>query len=143
MNNKILIFLALGSLVLLGASCVQNLDNDITATTTEYEFKLTETEIESSAIKSNFYLSAVATGPNTAEFSWTVPDDMDTSGGFRILSSSKPEPMIPGAYWDWVAPNTSETTLTDVISGIRYFRICQWLGTGCGEYSNEVILNVE
>lgn len=143
MNNRILIFLALGSLVLLGAGCVQNIESDNATTATEDEFKLTETEIKSSAAESNFYLSAVATGPNRVEFSWTVPDEMDTSGGFRILSSSKPEPTIPGAYWDWVAPNLNEITLTDVIAGIRYFRICQWLGTGCGEYSNEVILNIE
>lgn len=150
MNKLFISLLIVGSLILIGAGCNKTNQEDsknITDLTglnimDDNNISSLENEVDEENI-SNFMLFGTVLGPKKVEFTWTAPEEIDFSRGFRILSSSQPEPKIPGAYWDWIPGSRTDIVLADVISGKRYFRICQWLGDACGEYSNEIVLQVE
>lgn len=88
-------------------------------------------------------LTAKSLGDGAVQFNWTIPANMDTSGGFKILHSAKSDPQYPGAFWYRQSSNKREATWSNIPTGKRFFKICQYLQDDCKTYSNIVELEVK
>ena len=79
----------------------------------------------------------------TAEVDWEVKN-FTADKGFKVLMSSKPNPVYPGSDFHYLAdPNARNDKWYDLfMGGTYYFRVCEYLGSTCGIYSNNVALTV-
>jgi len=73
----------------------------------------------------------------TLKLSWT-PDGLGESG-FKIIWSETPTKPYPGDKKTSTPLFAYEKTIGPIKSGSTwYFRVCEWMGTTCGVYSNEL-----
>ncbi|MFA6474951.1 MAG: fibronectin type III domain-containing protein [Patescibacteria group bacterium] len=77
--------------------------------------------------------------------SWVV--DGDAVNGFKVVWSKNEHPTYPtrtGDQYQYVSADTSLATLTSFDgAGTYYVRVCNYTGSGCGVYSNEVTVTLE
>lgn len=140
---------ALGTMVLLGAGCAE-FNGPTLENTNKTDEKTTETSTteqttttETTETATEFFMTASATGPHTVVVEWTVPANFSRGSIFRVLNSAFPKPSAPTAWFDQFTNPTRSATLTDVKSGKRYFRVCEYRAGDCVSYSNEVEVDVE
>lgn len=86
-------------------------------------------------VEASITLSGSASG-DAINLSWTTAG-IDTSHGFKVVKSTSPDPVYPGNTYVYVSNGNSYSwSLTD---GVTYnFRVCQYTGSGCGVYSNNI-----
>lgn len=150
MKRTLLVSIALGGLLLVGAGCESN--QPAPATTTPADTKTTETtptDTTTGAASTNQpqILNLTATSDNHGQvvMNWTL-DGEYTPGDFtvRLLHSAKPNVELPGrAFWQELPNNQASYTWEGVPSGDRYFKVCKFVFGKCTDYSNEVELNVK
>ena len=92
-----------------------------------------------------FTLSAEAKGAGMVNLKWTIPGEVGKDTYFRVIHSSKSEPIFPGAYWYQVPNVEREASWAKIPTGTRYFRVCEYkmLGNACLRYSNTIQLDVK
>lgn len=115
------------------------------AETTTDESETTQTENTDSennqnqtttpAVEASITLSGSASG-DAVRLTWTA-SGIDTSKGFKLVKSTSPNPVYPGNSYVYISNGNSYSwRLTD---GVVYnFRVCQYIGNGCGVYSNNI-----
>ncbi len=122
----------------LGGKCGEY-SNQITVTLTD-EDKVVEKEAESDNVDS-ISLSGVG-----ASISWSV--NGYSKKGFKVVWSKNSGPTYPtrsgDKYQYHSSPSTSSASLTTFDgSGTYYVRVCEYLGGKCGEYSNQITVELE
>lgn len=109
-------------------------------TSTDTVEDTTEEEIKNS---SSIILKAKATGNATVEFEWEVPKNLESEEGYRIVYSIEPNPTYPSAWWYERGPAHREKVWTGLPLGVAHFRLCAVVNDKCGEYSNDVELQIK
>lgn len=85
------------------------------------------------------YLTGSSTD-NGINLNWTV-DNLDVSKGFKIIKNLEGNPTYPGSFHVKFASSDTRSLFWEITDGKKwYFRACQYLGSGCGVYSNEISL---
>ena len=113
---------------------------------TNPETSLTTEPLNQEQIPSDdFAITANATEQKgVVNVKWTVPIDMNTKGGFRLLNSMRPNlDQIENPFWYWFNGTVREADWKNIPSGKRYFRACQFSDNKCVRYSNEVEVEVK
>jgi len=89
------------------------------------------------AAESKITLSAVKVNGGL-KFTWTV-NGVNVDQGFKLVRSTAINPVYPGNDYQYLT-NKDQRTYTWAIKDGKtyYFRVCQYLGGKCGEYSNNV-----
>ena len=71
---------------------------------------------------------------------WTV-NGLDVSKGFKIIKNLEGNPSYPGSSHIKFVSSDTRSLFWEITDGKKwYFRVCQYLGSGCGVYSNEISL---
>lgn len=82
-------------------------------------------------------LSATATSDGIS-FNWTVTGT-DSNLGFKIVKSTDPNPVYPGNDFQYLSTPSVRQYTWKITDGKTYhFRVCRYLGSSCGVYSNDV-----
>lgn len=91
---------------------------------------------------SSLFLTVSIKSGNQAQLNWTAVGN--APAGFKIIWSQNPNPSYPAQNNEqvlWLDSFKRETIVNSLTSGkTYYFRICEYLGDKCGQYSNEVSL---
>lgn len=83
-------------------------------------------------------LSGIVDG-TTAAVKWSTTGDV--SGGFKLVWNKTGSPVYPGDNATYIDGGTRAYSLKGLPENtFVYVRICQYTGSGCGAYSNEVKL---
>ena len=70
--------------------------------------------------------------------SWTV-SNLDASKGYKLVKSLKENPVFPGDYYVYLSKTEQKTYTWEITDGKTWhFRVCQYLGSECGVYSNDI-----
>ncbi|HUT21778.1 MAG TPA: FecR domain-containing protein [Candidatus Bipolaricaulota bacterium] len=78
----------------------------------------------------------------TAKLSWTT-SDLDASKGFKVAKGSNANPTYPGNDAQYLSDkNTRSYSWTNLSAGTYHFRVCEYTGSGCGAYSNDVTVTI-
>jgi len=88
-------------------------------------------------------LNGAATDATTIKLSWT-PKNFVSEKGYKVVMSNQPNPVYPGNNYHYLSdPNASVDKWYDLFqAGTYYFRVCEYLGGGCGIYSNEIAIKI-
>jgi len=87
-------------------------------------------------------LSAVAGQDKHVDLSWSLKD-MTSSMGFKVVVADHENPIYPGDTYHYLSsPDQRTDYWTDLGSGTKYFRVCEYLGGKCGIYSNNVTVTL-
>ncbi len=132
---------ALSAVALLGAGCQSSQPVEDTTTPPT----ATSTEATTPETTGNVSLTEVTPmGNGTVLVRWATPDDVDQASLFRIAYGPTENPTIPGSRWYARTSNKlREATITGVPAGKQYFRVCEWNGGKCAQYSNQFEVEVK
>ncbi|MDZ7798780.1 MAG: FecR family protein [Patescibacteria group bacterium] len=87
--------------------------------------------------------SIVLTGSasdNGVSLSWTATG-LDVSHGFKVVRSLEENPVYPGSYYVYLNKGENKSYQWELKDGKTWhFRVCQYLGSECGVYSNDIIV---
>jgi hypothetical protein len=75
---------------------------------------------------------------HAAKVTWTT--EGGSPAGFKVVWSPNSGPVYPprsGDEWQYHGGGTRESSIIDGLSGVYYFRVCEYSG-GCKLYSNQV-----
>lgn len=88
-------------------------------------------------------LKGAAIDATTVKLSWTT-SNFYSPKGFKVVMADHPSPVYPGDNYHYLSdPNSSYDKWHDLWQGgTYYFRVCEYLGGGCGIYSNEIAIKV-
>jgi hypothetical protein len=120
---------------------------DIPSVATSYSINedkgLAKTSDPTAAELSSIEISAKIVDNTTAEVDWEVKN-FTAEKGFKVLMSSTPNPVYPGSAYHYLSdPMANSDKWYDLFQGgTYYFRVCEYLGSTCGIYSNTVALPV-
>ncbi len=79
--------------------------------------------------------SASSTG---VSLSWTATG-LDTSKGYKVVRSLGENPVYPGSYYVYLNKEENKSYHWELKDGKTWhFRVCQYLGSECGVYSNDI-----
>jgi hypothetical protein len=139
MQKRLTVALGLVALIaLVGAGCAKEAVN--TEKTDQNKPEGAPLTINTETNKtSDITLTVEKLGAGQVKLSWQANGENKT--GWRLMNASKPQSENP--FWQKVPANTKEFEWTGLPSGKRYFRICEWTGTECGQTSNEVESEIE
>lgn len=86
-------------------------------------------------------LSAAASG-TSAKLTWTLTN-MNSPKGFKVVKNTSGNPVYPGDSYHYLSDSeTRSDTWTGMAAGTYHFRVCEYLGGACGEYSNDVAVTI-
>lgn len=87
-------------------------------------------------ISKSITLSGSATDSNI-HLNWTL-SGFDAANGFKVIKGTSANPVYPGDSAVYVSSVTSNYNW-DISDGVTYhFRVCHYVDSGCGIYSNDV-----
>lgn len=82
-------------------------------------------------------LTATATGDGIS-FNWTVTG-IDSNLGFKLVKGTDPNPVYPGNDYQYLSTPSIRQYTWKITDGKTYhFRVCRYLGSSCGVYSNDI-----
>lgn len=99
---------------------------------------------ESEGGVSSITLSANKTDDTSAKLTWSV--EGSSAKGFKVVWSTNQNPTYPTRDGDWFVylsdPGSRSYKIGSLETGkTYYFRVCEYLGSGCGVYSNQTSLS--
>ena len=91
---------------------------------------------------SNNYIKLTAkASSNSALLTWTT--NFTSVNGYKIVKSTEPNPVYPGNDYHYRDDSaTRSETWADLSNGTYHFRVCEYLGSKCGVYSNDVTVTI-
>ncbi len=72
--------------------------------------------------------------------SWSV--NGDASNGFKLVWSTSALPTYPGSSASYYESNKTAGTINGTSGTMYYVRICEYTGSGCGLYSNQITITL-
>lgn len=141
MKKKISVALAAAiSFILLGAGCSNTASNLATNQDNKYVEQTTSTTPINTELGATFEQN----GKGLIKINWTVPENFSSSSSFRVLHSAKQNPDSPAAFWFQYMNSVRNAEISDVPTGTRYFRICEYnlAEDKCVNYSKEIEMEV-
>ena len=139
--KKIIIFLFF--LLLLGGGCSNTSSEEVLEETTTQPTKTVEnTAVEAEELNSIF-LKVTSTGNATVEFEWKVPKNLESEEGYYIVYAEEPNPTYPSIWHYWRGPAHRSKVWSGLPLGTAHFRVCAVENKKCGEYSNNVEIEIK
>lgn len=75
---------------------------------------------------------------NGINFNWQV-SDLDVSKGFKLVKNQSGNPVYPGDTYIFFENGSTRSYFWDIKDGgTWHFRVCQYNGSGCSAYSNDI-----
>jgi len=75
---------------------------------------------------------------NGIKLTWDIAN-FEASQGFKVIKSSESNPSFPGDTAVYLSSPDSRSYLWDITDGkVWHFRVCEFAGSGCGVYSQDV-----
>ncbi len=99
------------------------------------EVKVEKKEVKPLSAEGTITLKA-ETVPGKVKLSWVA--NVDTSGGFKVVKSTEPNPSYPGDSAEFVDANTRSREWALPAGKTYHIRVCRYTGSGCDSYSNNV-----
>lgn len=130
---------------------IKNIDQKKLAENSFYEWSLEEEKLvtptpsptpkptSTPAPQYQISLSASATG-NGVALSWAV-NGINTPNGFKVVKNESGNPVYPGDDFKYLTDSNTRSYTWEIKDGKSWhFRVCQYIDSKCGVYSNEVIV---
>ncbi|MFZ5365394.1 MAG: FecR domain-containing protein [Patescibacteria group bacterium] len=84
-----------------------------------------------------------STDGGSAKLSWQT-SDLDAIKGFKVVKSGNANPSYPGDSNNYLSdPATRSFTWKDLSAGTYHFRVCDYTGSGCNIYSNDITVTIK
>jgi hypothetical protein len=114
----------------------------IKSTTTESEVQKEQDQVDSqieNPTKANIELVAMATSAGV-KLTWKV-NGINALDGFKLVKSLEPNPTYPGSNYIYITDTAKREYVWGILDGKTYnFRVCQYVGSKCAIYSNNVVV---
>lgn len=107
---------------------------------TPQEKKQTEAQPQISS-NGQITLTAILVDPGKVKLTWD--STADTPKGFKVVISESENPVYPGNDYHYLSdPSIRQDTWSGLGNKTYHFRVCQYLGSACGVYSNNATIQV-
>ena len=143
-SAKILSIAAL--VTLLGAGCSNPASPQLQVKTAETDTTITVTttpDVAAPLTDEGLKLTAAPLGNNEVKFTWSVPENLTSKDGYRIVRGPTENPTYPGNFWFHQAPGSSERIWINLPTSTQHFRICRFENNTCTAYSNTVVVDAK
>jgi hypothetical protein len=136
----------LGSLLIIGAGCASTAPEKSTDTTTgNTKDASTDVEVNGEKIEEAITLTGNITGAYAARLEWEPSADVAASAEkWMIVVGNEENPTYPENNRLWFQRDAlyREKDWANLPAGTLHFRVCAWTGSACGEYSNNLTLEI-
>jgi len=137
------IILSLSLLLFLGGGCANTPSEEASEDIVSKPADAVENNMEEVKKPESLVLKAKIAGNATVEFEWEVPKNLESKDGYRIVYSTEPNPTYPSTWWYERGPAHREKVWTGLPLGTAHFRLCAVVDDKCGEYSNDVEVEIK
>ncbi|MFA6427003.1 MAG: hypothetical protein WCW16_00950 [Candidatus Magasanikbacteria bacterium] len=143
--KKILLY-SVCTLLFVGAGCsntVQDNSNIPSKPADTPNQETTSTDNQDTDNQQQIALTANALGDATVKFEWNVPTNLESEEGYRIVYGTDSNPTFPSLWWFERGPTHREKVWSGLPLGVAHFRVCAVVDDACGEYSNDVEVDIK
>ncbi|HRH23654.1 MAG TPA: hypothetical protein PK295_03415 [Candidatus Magasanikbacteria bacterium] len=132
-------------LLLAGAGCSRQSEPTPSGDTGTDTTSTDNGAVNGEKIDEDIALTGSVTGPYSVNLEWDPSDEVtETAQKWMIVVGDNENPEYPGNNRFWFQTNAShrEKAWKNLPAGNLHFRVCAWTGTACGEYSNDLELEI-